>query len=169
MRTSEIVARMREKFPVQVWHREAQLDEDFPAPKVPSVRHFRKTAEADANLRNKSASDLAREGVECITLRERLLMELAYFEETGKHLDIEGFTICAGSRYSDGRVPHVCWDPNRGKVRIDWCDVDRSYDDHAAREAVLPPNPSPLAPSNPSLDEAIERVKAEGYVVYRPV
>ncbi|KKT39348.1 MAG: hypothetical protein UW28_C0036G0014, partial [Parcubacteria group bacterium GW2011_GWA2_44_13] len=37
------------------------------------------------------------------------LYEAKYFKETGKHLDISNWTLCSGSRYSDGGVPVVGW------------------------------------------------------------
>lgn len=70
---------------------------------------FRDVVEADEELKNLSANDLKEKGIPGITLEERLLMELKYFKETGNHLDIKSWTLCSGSRDSDGRVPYVCW------------------------------------------------------------
>lgn len=84
---------------------------------------FKNVQEADDDMQNKSASEL--KGVKTITLLERLVMELDYFKETGKHLDIENWTLCAGSRNSDGDVPYVYWDGD--KLYVDWAYVgDRS-------------------------------------------
>jgi hypothetical protein len=70
---------------------------------------FQKTIEADTELANKSADDLATEKIAGITLLERLLLEFGYFLATGEHLDVENVTLCSGSRHSDGLVPSVYW------------------------------------------------------------
>jgi hypothetical protein len=88
--------------------------------------------EADENLKNKSANDLEKEGIKGITLLERLQLEIDYFKETGKHLDIDNWTLCSGSRNSDGSVPHVNW--NDVKLYVSWCHVDGADDDLRARE-----------------------------------
>lgn len=52
-----------------------------------------------------------------ITLMERLIYELKYFDETMNHLDIETFTVCAGSffdRDSPELSPAVGWKTGRG-------------------------------------------------------
>ncbi len=69
----------------------------------------RDRVEADEKLANKSANDLASEKIPCETLLERIVMELDFFERTKGHLDIQNVTLCAGSRYRDGRVPCVSW------------------------------------------------------------
>lgn len=97
---------------------------------------FRDRIEADKELKNKSAKDLEKENISGITLTERLLYELKHFRETGKHLDIENWTLCTGSRYSDGRVPCVYWFPFYRKLRVGWCNPDDARSVLRAREAV---------------------------------
>ncbi|MCB9815740.1 hypothetical protein H6785_04150 [Candidatus Nomurabacteria bacterium] len=82
----------------------------------------RDNVEADEELKNLSANDIAEQKISGQTLLERLLHEWAYSDETGKHLDIENVTLCAGSRYSDGRVPSVYWYHDDRKVHVDWYD-----------------------------------------------
>jgi hypothetical protein len=94
----------------------------------------RDTIEADRETRNLSADDLTERKIAGVTLLERLLLELAYFEETGCHLDIESWTLCSGSRYSDGGVPGVYWDDDR--LRVGWHCTDRRGGDLGARVAV---------------------------------
>jgi len=78
----------------------------------------RNRVEADKELKNLSANDLARKQIKGITVLERLIYELKYFKETGKHLDVENVTLCAGSRYTDGGVPCVDW---RGvRLSVGW-------------------------------------------------
>ncbi len=69
----------------------------------------KETIEADENFKNLSADQLKEMGVSGITFNERGLYEAKYFKETGKHLDISNWTLCSGSRYSDGGVPVVGW------------------------------------------------------------
>ncbi len=69
-----------------------------------------------------------------VTLLERMIHEIVYFDETGNHLDIKGVTFCTGSRHSVGIVPCVDWDD--GRVRVHWCDLDGSDSDCGLREAV---------------------------------
>ncbi len=135
MKTSEIIAECRKKFDVWVYDEE-KLDTEFPVPKKPTSRSFKYTQEADEELKNLSANDLKKKEIEGITLRERLLMERAYFKKTGKHLDIESVTLCSGSRYSDGSVPYVYWHSDSRKMSVDWDDPSYSYAGLRSRAAV---------------------------------
>ncbi len=87
------------------------------------VVKFNKTIEADPGLKDKSANDLKKEGVNGITLLERLLLEFGYFLATGNHLDVESVTLCSGSRYSGGNVPLVNWNPDNRKLYVNWYNV----------------------------------------------
>ncbi len=89
--------------------------------------------EADTENRNQAARAFSQE--DCLTLEERLLYEICYFRETGKHLDVESFTICAGSRYRDGDVPRVYRDDD-GDVSVYWDDADYRNSESAVRSAV---------------------------------
>ncbi len=116
---------------------------------ITSVRDTKKTyviwvrdrQEADEELKNKSANDLKSEGINCITLIERLLYELKFFAETGKHLDEKNWTLCGGSRYPDGNVPNVNWNPNYGKVSVNWNYVDNRNGNLRSRAIVLADSP----------------------------
>lgn len=104
-----------------------QESERGPA-KATSVFWFRDRPEADKETKNLSANQQTESS---ITLIARCLLELKYFTETnGKHLDIDNVTLCAGSRYAGGGVPHadcyggdsfsVCWfsvDDRGGRLR----------------------------------------------------
>ena len=61
----------------------------------------------ESKLKNFSANDAQAGKFATETLKERLVHELKYFLETGKHLDLESVTICAGSRLPNGQVPTV--------------------------------------------------------------
>ena len=122
-------------FPIWIYD-ESQLD------KITSKRngnytiYFKKNIEADQENANMSANDLKKRGKQEITLEERLLMEIQYFKETGKHLDINNITLCAGSRYSDGYIPYVCWDADNRKVFVYWSNLDIHNSHLRARSAV---------------------------------
>jgi len=94
----------------------------------------RDRVEADKEHKNHSAYHLEQKHIPSITLLERFLFELKYFMETGKHLDIKSVTLCSGSRYIDGHVPHVCW--RADKFCVDWYCPRRAYGDQRAREVV---------------------------------
>ncbi len=98
------------------------------------VISFLKTMEADPDLANKSADDLA--GIPQITLIERLLLGLAHFLTTGHHLDQDNVTLCAGSRYSGGGVPDVSWGRASRLVCVSWQDPGGCHGHLRSRKAV---------------------------------
>jgi len=103
---------------------------------------FRRKVEADEENRNQPADQREKQGCQDITLMERLVIGLAYFLATGKHLDIKNWTLCAGSRHRNGNVPRVDFDPARGKVHVSWSSPGHHYDDLRARSvSVLPAKP----------------------------
>jgi hypothetical protein len=69
-----------------------------------------------------------------ITLLERLLFEIKYFSETGKHLDTKGVTFCSGSRDSGSGVPGADWSAD--EFRVCWYDFNSSRPDYGIRSAV---------------------------------
>ncbi len=94
----------------------------------------RDRVEADKELKNLSANQIRGMKLGTMTLPERLLLELWYFWKTGKHLDIQNYTLCSGSRNSAGRVPSVHWDYD--ELHVYWNSPDHSLDDLRARSAV---------------------------------
>ncbi len=101
----------------------------------PYALWLRDRIEADEENKNLSANNLKKKGVASITLEERLLLELKYFKETNEHLDLKSFTLCAGSRYSDGDVPRVHWD-DADELRVHWCSPDIAGGSLRSRAAV---------------------------------
>lgn len=93
---------------------------------------FKPNIEADEENKNKSANDL--KDVKTITLEERLILELQYFKATGKHLDIINWTLCAGSRGTDGHVPSASW--NDYQFQVGYYRPDYSDGSIRARSAV---------------------------------
>lgn len=69
----------------------------------------RDRVEADEELKDLSAVELAERKISGIALAERLLYEVKYYGETGEHLDWVKATLCIGSRGSGGSVPGVSW------------------------------------------------------------
>lgn len=86
-------------------------------------------------FKNKSANYLKKTNHTGITLMERLVLELRYFEETGNLLDVHRVTLCAGSRDSDRGVPLVGWCD--GKLSVDWYGASGSFDILCSRSVVL--------------------------------
>jgi len=79
----------------------------------------RDRVEADEELKNLSADQLKEQNIQGITLLERMIYELKYWDETGKHLDIHNWTLCSGSRFTDGYVPFAYWLDNYFKISWD--------------------------------------------------
>ena len=107
-------------------------------PDGPYVVWVRDLVEADEEMKNKSADDIEKAGTNTLTLKERMVLELAYFDETRNHLDVENVTLCSGSRNSDGNVPNCNW--NDGKFYVNWYNADNRNSNLRSRVAVsLPP------------------------------
>ena len=100
---------------------------------APYAIWVRAATEADPDNANRSADDLA--DTDQITLMERLLLEGVYFQRTGKHLDINKTTLCAGSRALVGSVPRVYWDSGGDELSVGWCSVDNRGVDLRSRSA----------------------------------
>lgn len=104
--------------------------------KTAYAKRFRDRVEADEELnKNLSANQCVAQGIQGITLLERLLLELWYFFQTsGGHLDLQNVTLCAGSRDDGGYVPYVHW--SGYKLEVDYYDPDYWSGGLRARAAV---------------------------------
>ena len=91
--------------------------------------------EPDAEFLGKSTQVADPEMKVGLTLLERILLEDKYFDETGKHLDVIGGTLCGGSRGSGGGVPYVRLG-HFGKVDVSWLGLSDSDPCYGARRAV---------------------------------
>jgi len=98
---------------------------------------LRDRVEADEELKNKSVNDLQQSNIQGITLEERLLLELFYYWKTRKHLDIQNWTLCSGSRFGDGYVPSVDWVSLYDTLHVRWVNPDRAYGSLRSREVVF--------------------------------
>ena len=94
----------------------------------------RDRVEADEELKNQSANKLQRDGIAGITLLERVIFELKYYKETGKHLDIRNVTLCSGSRDADGYVPDAGWHDD--EFDVSYSHLGFAFDDLRARQVV---------------------------------
>ena len=102
----------------------------------PYVIRVRDRVEADEELKSNSAEMLGQQKIPCQTLYERQVLEAFYYVETGKHLDVENATLCAGSRDVYGHVPYVYWGPGRRGLYVSCVDVRYSNDSLRGRQVV---------------------------------
>ncbi len=161
LKTSKLLAQCTALFPTWSYYDNDRLDRDFPIPKEPTTRYFLKEVEPDKETLGKSAKEADPE-MRGITVRERIIMELEYFKETGEHLDIEGITFCSGSRDSDGGVLYIYWDG--GRFEVSWFNLDSSFSGCGIRSAVALESSS-LVPLH--FDAAVKIVKEAGYKITR--
>jgi len=113
MTPQRLLNKCKELFRVWVWTND-DLDKivtsDRTAQNGAYAVWVRDRVEADNELKNRSAENLKQKKISGITLEERFVYELKYFKETGKHLDIDNWTLCSDSRCCGGGVPGVGWD-----------------------------------------------------------
>ena len=167
IKTSQLLEEARSLFPVWSYYDDARLDKEFPAPKKATTRHFLNSVEPDEVTLGKSTRE-ADPDMKGITLRERIMLEIAFFKETGKHLDIKGVTFCSGSRYADGSVPYAYWYDDL--FGIGWYNLDYSNSDYGIRSAVSLNSSSSLpieTQETPDITQALQTVKDAGYIVYK--
>lgn len=91
LKTSELLAECKKLFPVWSYYTDEQLDTLCPVPKEKIVKVFRESIEPD--VLNMSYNDGIEKGIKFASARDRIILELQYFQKTGKGLDIQGWTI----------------------------------------------------------------------------
>lgn len=114
-------------FPCWKWCGERSLDEviDFSretrsASAWQYVVWCRDRVEADEELKNISALQIAERQINTLGLTETLLLHGWFYWKSGdKHLDVKNISLCPASRYSGGDVPGVYWDGYSGKLHVD--------------------------------------------------
>ena len=118
----------------QIWiYDESSLDRIKSEREGDYTVYFKNVQEADEENKNLSADDCKEKEIKGITLEERLLLEIEYFKKTGNHLDINNWTLCSGSRRSDGNVPYMHFDSDNQTVHVYWYYSDHPCDDLRAR------------------------------------
>lgn len=138
MMNNKMFARMEQLFKCLKYA--DNLDTAVPTKARTTESHYavwvRDGVEPDAEFLGKSTREVDPDMKIGMTLLERMTLELKYFTETGKHLDIKELTFCSGSRNSDGGVPCVCWHPYDGAVGVRWDYVGRTNSGWGVRRAV---------------------------------
>ncbi len=138
MTNNKMFARMEQLF--KCWKYADNLDTAVPTNIRTTENHYavwvRDGVEPDAEFLGKPVREADPDMKIGMTLLERLTLEIKYFSETRKHLDVIGGTRCSGSRYSGGDVPYVHWYPDDGTVDVSWSYVDGSGGGDGVRRAV---------------------------------
>lgn len=167
IKTSEILVKLRKHFPVYV-HDEKDIDKQFPPPSETVEVSFRQRIESDEEHKNKSCNDFMSEKDRVyMTARQYLLLFLHVFEKEGKHLDRKGWTRTS-SLWADGSLVCGRWFPGSGRFYLSFgCRGFRLAVD-GPREQINLRTLSSL-PSESDLDQAIEKVKEAGYVIYKVI
>lgn len=136
---AKVIKALRKEFEVDLYIED--LDRDVTenarmANKNYAIR-VRQRRESDEEWKNTSANQLKQQNINCVMLMERLVDGFKWFDETdGEHMDIDNWTLCAGSRYSDGSVPLVGWPPDCRGLRVRWCYPAHAFGGLRARQAV---------------------------------
>jgi len=137
MTPQRLFDKCKELFP-SVKYTDRNLDEIIESDRTSKDGHYaiwiRDRVEADGENKNLSADDLKKRGSAEITFEERTLYELKFFKETSDHPDKKNWTLCPGSRYSDGVVPLARW--RVGRFEVDWSGTDSLRDDLRSRSVV---------------------------------
>ncbi|MEK7664161.1 MAG: hypothetical protein AAB340_01815 [Patescibacteria group bacterium] len=89
--------------------------------------------EADEENAGQSFNQRRKQKCQDENVLERMLHELKYFDETGKHLDIKNVTLTS-SLVSDGAAVDAHW--GDGRFFIDWCFLDDRRDRLRSRSVV---------------------------------
>ena len=151
-KTSELIAQMKAKFPVWSYWDDKELDNLFPSPKEPTTRHFHREVES----RDKGKSRNSMEGKPLITLREYALAQMQYYDETGKFLDKDGFTLLQ-DLLPVGWVAGGGYDPDGRGVLFDRDDAGDERGSYGFREAISLPSSLPSLPSD--LEERVRMLE----------
>jgi hypothetical protein len=112
------------------------IDHDFGRDRLDSayVVRYRFGVEADEDMKNMSAREIAEKGINTLTFRERADAGRFWMWHKNIILDRKTITLCAGSRYSAGVVPYLLCRVDG--VYVHWCYLGRANDDLRARRAV---------------------------------
>lgn len=88
----------------------------------------------EADLEEKNCPCQKYNSQELITLTERLIFELKYFDETGNHLDLSSATICGASHNNYDYIPEVSY---RSEVlTLTWCHEDTAEESKRVRRII---------------------------------
>ncbi len=96
----------------------------------------RDRVEADEEHKNKSANDCKAQGLNIMTVEERMMLELFFHWKTDGHLDINTLTLTSSHNIHDGSVVGIGWDVINNELDIGSCYSGDHYDDWCSREVV---------------------------------
>lgn len=165
VKTSRLVAQARELFGNAYVYDEENIDKLCPAPKKDLTVSFRQSYEPDKEFLGMSYNAVKEKFPKksFITLRQYFILAMKVFREEGKYLDDKGWTICDGSRISDGGIPLVGWGRGSRRVCVGWCGVANADPRCGLREAVLLESsislPSDFESRVKNLEEDMEKIK----------
>jgi len=134
-----VVVAQRQYFKTWVFNEDldaAIAHNDRDASNEPYAIWVRDTVEPDQKYRNRSANWAKEKQISGETILERLIHGLKYWDEKKKHLDINGTTMCTGSRHSCGQVPRVDLGSVGIGVRVFWYDPGSVLGSIGPREIV---------------------------------
>ncbi len=138
LKLSTIYNKLKEKFSCDTWMDDIDRTKDIaqrPDANIYAI-WVRDRIEADVELNNLSVNQMKKQDINPITLKERLLLELFYYQDTKEHLDLERWTSCAGSRSHSGHVPYVGCSRDRSGLYVDWCFISDASDGLRCRQVV---------------------------------
>lgn len=159
IKTSELLQKIRDKMSVYSYLSDEELDKQVPPPKETTKRYFLEQQYPDTETLGMSYNDFTAKNLPVITIREYMILFLAYYEKTGKLLDKKGWTRTS-TLDAGGDV--VCGHSYDDRFGLSWDDRDESGSGGGPRSAMLPSTPTSL-----SLEQHIEAVKQAGYEVYK--
>ena len=113
------------------------ISEDRSAILGPYAIWVKDDIEPDSDFLGKSANEILKKKINSMTLTERLIFAAKFFVEKGKHLDMEHFTLCPGSRRSGQLVAAVTWENVTNMLGIGWCTIDNDSVYCGIRKAII--------------------------------
>lgn len=105
--TDKIVADIKKRFDISIYFNDVKNDRNSEVSDYIII--FHRSIEPDGTPSFWSANALDQMQHKGITLLERILLEVLYFDATRRHLDMYNTTLCCGSRDNVGRVPGIHW------------------------------------------------------------
>ena len=119
-KTSELIEQFKKEMNIWITDEIDDIDNQFPIPELKTVRYFDREVESRELGKSVKEADPDNMG---ITFREYLILQLQYFKEEKKHLDIENWTWCSGSKfknnkYSSIRFVYANWLPGYGRIIV---------------------------------------------------
>lgn len=132
LKSSDVIEAMR-KEGIRFWIRTGIIDQYVINDRTTEQSYlfrFNDSIEPEQDLRDLLVGDPRMKIITPMTLLERLIIGHLHFVTTGKHLDIEYCTLCAGSRTTDDKIPIVYFCPKAELLCIRFIDSDETSNEH---------------------------------------